>query len=213
MATPVPEHKPKFPGENILRMRPNPMPFLMKLAKDYGEIVTFKLGRQQIYLINNPDYIKQVLVTQNQNFVRGRGGQQLKRLLGEGLLTSEGEYHTQQRKLMAPAFTPRRLEHYAEAMVACTDRAQRGWDDGAILNLDSEMMNLTISIVSKVLLNTEFNDSGETKELAAAINTGQQWIKYASSGILPLPLSVPTPRNLNTRKAIALVKNRVETPE
>jgi cytochrome P450 len=207
----IPLYSKKSPLTTYLEYRRDPIGYFTDVTKECGGIAHFQLGPIKAVFLNSPELIQSFLVEHAQDYDKSKFQRNLfSPLTGNGLLTSEGQYHTQQRKLMAPAFTPRRLEHYAEAMVACADQAQQRWDDGAILNLDSEMMSLTMSIVSKVLLNTEFGDTGETKELAAAINIGQQWIRYATTGLFPLPLSVPTPRNQNAKKAMALVRNRVQ---
>src|SRR5919108_2442917 len=98
-----PGPRPLFATSNILAMRRDRCAFLSKLAQ-YGDLVCFKLGPQLVFLLNHPDYIRDVLVTHNKNFMKGDGLQRAKRLLGEGLLTSEGELHLRQRRLMQPAF-------------------------------------------------------------------------------------------------------------
>ena len=82
---------------NFLR---DPLSVLDNISRRYGDISHFKFGKQNIYLINNPDYIKDVLVTYNSNFIKSRGLQLAKQVLGEGLLTSEGELHYKQRQLV-----------------------------------------------------------------------------------------------------------------
>src|SRR5262245_38476881 len=77
--------------------RRDPVRFLTRLAADYGDIAYFVLGPQEIYFINHPDLIRDVLVTNNRNFTKSRGLELAKKFLGEGLLTSEGEFHRRQR--------------------------------------------------------------------------------------------------------------------
>jgi hypothetical protein len=86
---------------------------LHNLSKEYGDISYFKFGKHYIYLINNPDYIKNVLVDQENNYINSRGLQLAKRILGEGLLTSEGELHHRQRQLIQPVFQPDEITSYA----------------------------------------------------------------------------------------------------
>jgi cytochrome P450 len=131
-------------------------------------------------------------------------------LVGKGLLTSEGQLHQQQRKLMAPAFQPRRLVSYADTMVDYAVKTRQDWAEGAVLDLDAEMMRLTMSVVSKVLLDIEISDVAATREIRAALEIGLRWIKYATTGLFPLPLFVPTPRNLQAQKALKLVRGRIQ---
>src|SRR5215813_3127911 len=99
-----PGPKPVISGVNLFAFRRNPIKFLTHLVEQYGDLVYFKFGPQQMFLVNNPDYIRDVLVTHNRKFMKSEGLQRAKRLLGEGLLTSEGEFHLRQRRLAQPAF-------------------------------------------------------------------------------------------------------------
>ena len=82
-----------FPLSGLFAYRKGPLPFFQNLAQQYGDISYFRLGPQEAFFLNHPDYIKDVLVSNNQNFVKGLVLQRAKRLLGEGLLTSEANYH------------------------------------------------------------------------------------------------------------------------
>src|SRR5574339_1095927 len=112
---------PRSPGKpivgHLLDFRRDPTKLLTTLARRHGDIVHFMLGPQDIYLLNHPDYIRDVLVTHNRNFMKGEGLQRAKRLLGEGLLTSEGEFHLRQRRLAQPAFHRQRIAGYGTTMV------------------------------------------------------------------------------------------------
>ena len=94
-----PGPKTRVPGGHLLAFQRHPINFLMKVAREHGDIAYFRLGPQHAYLLNHPDYIKDVLVIRHENFIKGRALQRSKRLLGEGLLTSEGAAHRRQRRL------------------------------------------------------------------------------------------------------------------
>ena len=96
-----------------------------------------------------------MLVTHNQNFHKSRGLERIKRLLGEGLLTSEDAVHLRQRRLMQPAFHRDRIAAYASTMVAYADRVRRGWTDGATSTWRREMSRLTLLIVGKTLFDAD----------------------------------------------------------
>ena len=91
----------------------------------YGDISHFKFGKRNIYLINHPDYIKDVLVTYNSNFIKSRGLQLAKQVLGEGLLTSEGELHYKQRQLVQSLFQSEHITKYASIMTDYTLRMSK----------------------------------------------------------------------------------------
>src|SRR5215467_1651396 len=90
--------------------RKNAPVFLQNAARDHGDIVNFRLGTQNTYLLSHPDWIKDVLVTHQSNFTKSRAAERLRALFGEGLLTSEGDFHRRQRRLAQPAFHRDRLK-------------------------------------------------------------------------------------------------------
>jgi cytochrome P450 len=137
------------------QFRKNPPLFLQSLLRDHGDLVHFRLGPQHIYLVSNPEWIKDILVTNQTNFTKSRFLERAKVLLGEGLLTSEGEFHRRQRRLVQPAFHRDRLVGYASAMVECAARTREQWTDGAQLDLSREMMRLTLSVVAKTLFSAD----------------------------------------------------------
>lgn len=169
MRTPCrpPGPKRRLLGTLFLALRRNPLSFLAQLSRDYGDIVHFKIGPQNIVLLNNPEMIKDVLVTQSHKFVKGRGLQLAKRLLGEGLLTSEGEFHRRQRRLAQPAFHRQRIVSYGKVMVECAARMADRWLDGATIDIAPEMSRLTLAIVGKTLFGADVES--EAREIGEAL--------------------------------------------
>jgi cytochrome P450 len=137
-----------FPGRD-------PLGFFSNLAREYGDIVSYTMGGERMFLVSAPQHIKDILVTYNRNFIKGRGLQRSKRILGEGLLTSEGAVHLRQRRLMQPAFHRDRIAGYGKTMVEYADRARSGWSDGATLDIAREMNRLTLNIVGKTLFDAD----------------------------------------------------------
>jgi cytochrome P450 len=150
--------------------RRGPLPYFQNLAKRYGDIAYFKIGPQEAFFLNHPEYIKEVLVTNNQNFNKGLVLQRAKRLLGEGLLTSEGDFHRRQRRLAQPAFHRQRVAAYAEVMTAYAIRTRERWHDSETLNISEEMMRLTLAIVGKTLFDADVESaSGEVGEAMTVV--------------------------------------------
>jgi cytochrome P450 len=149
------------------QFRKNPPRFLQSLARDHGDLVHFRLGPQHVYLVSNPDWIKDILVTHQTNFTKSRFLERAKVRLGEGLLTSEGEFHRRQRRLVQPAFHRDRLVGYASAMVECTARTREEWSDGAQLDMSREMMRLTLAVVAKTLFSADVTT--EADNIGAAL--------------------------------------------
>lgn len=130
----------------------DPLKMLIDISHTYGDIAHFKFGRQNVYLLNHPDYIEDVLVTNYKNFIKSRGLQVSKRLLGNGLVTSEGEYHDRQRHLIQPTFYPKRIKSHAGMMVKQALDICNSWHDGTILDIHKEMTKLTLAIICKTVL-------------------------------------------------------------
>ncbi|MFN0088422.1 MAG: cytochrome P450 [Blastocatellia bacterium] len=167
-----PGPKPILPGYNFMALRRDRIGFLTKLAKEYGEIAHFKLGSVPVYLLTNPEHIRDVLVTHNKLFMKGEGLQRAKRLLGEGLLTSEGEFHLRQRRLAQPAFHRQRIAGYAQTMVDCARRMREEWQPGETRDIAREMMRLTLAIAGKTLFGTDV--IREADEIGAALQTAME---------------------------------------
>ena len=144
-----------FPLTGLLEYRRGPLPFFQKLAKQFGDLSYFRLGPQPAYFLNHPDFVKQVLVTNNHNFMKGLALQRAKRLVGEGLLTSEGEFHRRQRRLAQPAFHRSRIESYADIMARYAAQTSDEWRDGETRNISEQMMRLTLGIVGKTLFDAD----------------------------------------------------------
>ncbi|MDQ2745960.1 MAG: cytochrome P450, partial [Acidobacteriota bacterium] len=155
-------------GGHFRSFRKNPTGFLSNLAQ-LGDVTTFFVGKQQAFLLNHPDLIRDLLVTNHAKFVKGRALQRAKGLLGEGLLTSEKEFHLRQRRMIQPAFHRRRIANYAEAMIEFGEQMAAEWRDGDTLDVDKEMMRLTLNIVGKTLFNADVE--GDAEQIGAAMST------------------------------------------
>jgi cytochrome P450 len=149
-----------FPGRN-------PLEFFERLARTYGDLAHVRLGGEHVYVVSDPRVIKAVLTTDSQRFTKSRGLERTKRLLGEGLLTSEGATHLRQRRLMQPAFHRERVAKYGETMVDYADRARQSWRDGEAIDLSHEMSRLTLSIVGQTLFDTDV--ASQAREVGDAL--------------------------------------------
>jgi cytochrome P450 len=143
----------------------------MNIEYTYGEFSHFKFGRRHVYLVNNPERIENILVRDNRNFIKSRGLQASKRLLGEGLVTSEGEYHDKQRRIIQPTFHPSRVKGYGRIMIEYTEHVSNSWQDGDIIDIHTEMMHLTSEIIAKSVLGSEIADVESDKVNNALLTT------------------------------------------
>lgn len=147
--------------------RKDPPRYLERLAREYGDVVLLEMGRQSIYVISDPEIIREILVTQQSKFKKSRMLERARVLLGDGLLTSEGEYHKRQRRLVQPAFHRERLIGYCTAMVECAARARDGWKPGEPFDVHKEMLRLALAIVGRTLFSSEVES--EADEIGAAL--------------------------------------------
>jgi len=152
----------------VLReFRKNPADYLLQVSRQFGDTSHFKLGLQSVYFVNRPELIDELLVSSPGAFRKSRMLQRAKTLLGDGLLTSEGPYHVQQRKLIQPAFYRERLAGYAATMTQLAGRANTRWKDGATVDMAEEMMRLTLAIVCQTLFSRDIE--GDAAEIGQAL--------------------------------------------
>jgi cytochrome P450 len=147
---------------------PNPIHLFQHLAETYGNIAHYKLGGHHIVFLNHPEYIREVLVVQNDNFIKERTVQRSKMLLGEGMITAEGTAHRAQRLAAQPAFHRQRIVEYAGIMVEEASHIRDSWRAGEQRDIAADMMHLTLNVVARTLFATDLQQ--EVYELAAAIN-------------------------------------------
>jgi cytochrome P450 len=170
-----PSPKAGILGGHFIKFRRRPTEFLTEAAK-LGDVTLFKLGGQSAFFLNHPDLIRDLLITSNTKFIKGRALQRSKRLLGEGLLTSEGEAHLRQRRMIQPAFHRQRIAEYAKAMTEFSEKMSEEWSDGEVRDIDKEMMRLTLQIVGKTLFSANVDD--ETDKIGKALTTVIELFNY-----------------------------------
>ena len=157
------------------------LPFLARLQRDYGDVAYWKLGREHMALVSHPDQIRDVLVTHQKQFRKGRGLEKMRMLLGNGLLTSEGEFHLRQRRLAQPAFHRQRIAGYGSVMTSYADRHADSWRDGEIRDMARDMMRLTLAIAGKTLFDADVES--EAAEIGEALSAAM-----SSFSLVVLPL-------------------------
>lgn len=176
--TPGPSAWP--PGASFLKFRRDPLTFFIETQRTYGDIAKFSIGPQRFFLISHPDWIEDVLVTAAKKFQKGIALQRAKRLLGEGLLTSEGQAHLRQRRTIQPMFHRQQVQRFAETMVTHAARWRDSIAPNATIDVTDEMAALTLAIVGETLFSS--NVQGDADEVRDALTAAVQ-----SFGIAFLP--------------------------
>jgi cytochrome P450 len=170
-------------------------------------MVYFKVGSQHMYLLNRPDFIQEVLVNGHRAFMKSRVLQRAKTLLGEGLLTSEGDFHLRQRRLVQPAFYRDRLISYANTMSECAQTGAARWHAGDTRDMADEMMRITLAIVGRTLFSRDVES--EASDIGKALTD-----VLGTFGTLTLPLSsfiqrLPFPKFLRARRALTFLDRTI----
>ncbi len=195
----VPGPSSWVPGANFLKFRRDPLKFFADTQREYGDIAGFSIGPQQVYLVSHPEWIEDVLVTSAKKFHKGVALQRAKRLLGEGLLTAEGQAHLKQRRTIQPLFHRQQVQRFADAMVTHALRWRDSIAANTAIDVTTEMAALTLAIVGETLFSS--NVQGEADEVRDALEAAVQ-----SFGIMFLPgleyfEKLPLPVFVRTRNA------------
>jgi cytochrome P450 len=198
-----PGPKSTLPGGQMLAFRRDAIGLLTRLTRQYGDVVMYKNGPERVTFLNHPDYIRDVLVTHQRNFTKSRALQWAKFILGEGLLTSEGEVHVRQRRLAQPAFQRQRIPTYGTIMVTYAQRLQERWQDGETLYIDQEMARLTLAIASKTLFDADVEE--EARDIGAALTTILQLFPRFILPFSKLIGKLPLPSNRQSEQARKLL--------
>jgi cytochrome P450 len=180
-------------------MRQDPLGYFTKIARDYGDVAGLRMYKYRTIFINHPDLIEDVLVANARKFYKGRVLRANKRLFGEGLLTSEGDFWLRQRRLAQPAFHKARIETYGETMVRFAKRVLQEWRNGERRDIHEEMMRLTLQVVGKTLFDADV--AQDAQEVGRTLNILMKLGANFGRTIL-IPLWLPTPRNIRARMGI-----------
>jgi cytochrome P450 len=196
---PVPGPRPWFPGTNFLKFRRDPLAFFAETYRTYGDIARVTFGPQPLFVVSHPDWIEDVLVNSAKKFSKGVALQRAKRLLGEGLLTSEGQAHLKQRRTIQPLFHRQQVQRFADAMVAHAVRWRESIKPNATIDVTSEMSALTLAIVGETLFSS--NVQADADEVREALTDAVQSFGIAFLPGLEYFEKLPLPMFTRVRKA------------
>jgi len=189
---------------SMLDLYRDSMQYMRDMAT-YGDITRSRVGPFHVYLLNNPEAIQEFLVTHRDKHTKDpRDAKLLGRFLGLGLLTNEGENHKQQRKLVQPAFHMKRIQAYADVMVAHTTALLDTWRTGSTIDVDHEMTKLTLNIVTKTLFNANVT-AAEAEAVSQALDELQADMTKLSTLILPVPAWLPLAINRRIKANTAVI--------
>ena len=207
---PGPEGLPWF--GSLFEARRDPLELFMRTRRDFGQIAQFQFGPTRYVIVSNVDAVKHVLVDNHRNYRKSLNYDGLKFLLGQGLLTSEGDFWLKQRRLAQPAFHRERLQEFGATMIACTDDMLRRWEQiaaaGVSVDVHEEMMALTLKIVVRTLFGADVKNADA---LGDAVSTAIYWANDYIQSVIRIPPNVPTRANRKFKKAKSLLDALVQS--
>jgi cytochrome P450 len=189
-------------------MARDPLATCLRVAGQYGEAVRVPFTpRRGLYLLSRPEYAEHVLATGQDSYVKAFTYRPLRALLGDGLLTSEGEVWRRRRRLIQPVFSRRDVLGFGPHMTVAARRLVERWDrmpDGATVDVGQEMSALSLEIAGRTLFGADL--TGDAEEIRRSMTTGQ-WVAIAAT-FLPLRWGPRSTRMLGTA-----VRRIARTPE
>ncbi|HEX6520935.1 MAG TPA: cytochrome P450 [Streptosporangiaceae bacterium] len=178
----------------------DPLKEYVALTTRYGDAVRIPIGRHRyLYLLSRPEHAEHVLATHQDNYVKSFTYRPLRALLGNGLLTSEGEDWRRHRRLLQPLFSRREVTRFAPMMTDAAQRMLKSWDempDGAVLDVGRQMSALALDVVGRALFGADL--TGDAARMSRAIDAGQRIAVLAT--LLPLSWG---PRSSRAIRAVA----------
>lgn len=187
-----------------LSFRKDPPALFMEAQRRHGDVVCFRLGPTQVYLVVHPKHVKRVLQDNVQNYPKS-GYSKLEPLIGKGLLSNEGEPWRRQRRLIQPAFHAEYLRTMAETMAGATQEVTAHWRASIRrgqnqFNIEAEMTRLTLGIVSRTLFSTDVSEGAGN--VAKALRFVLRYGTDRVGRFFTASHNVPTPKNIRYRRAL-----------
>jgi cytochrome P450 len=194
-----------------MEVRRDRLNFVMRATEKYGDLVCFRMGPKRLYLLNHPDHARHVLCDGVANYRKGLGLNEARPLLGDGMLTSDGELWTSQRRLLQAAFNNKRMDEFSELMVNAAYSTVERWERvprEQVVDVAREMVGLTIGILGSTLFRIDLNETAD--EISRDLTVLTRWAMARMTSLWNLPMSVPTPGNRRARAALNRLEATVE---
>jgi cytochrome P450 len=193
----------------------DPLPHLISGSARYGDITHFRIGPPLLgihaHLLRHPDLLKHVFVDNHDNYKKGLSNDHMLPMVGQGILTAEGQVWSEQRKSLLPLFRAKALLPHFAAMNRCIDRHMTRWeelaDTGTPTDVAADILDLGLEIAARVLFN--FDISAESSQVSAALSAIQADVIFHVRNPLTAPRWLPVRQNRVYRRARVLVLDLV----
>jgi cytochrome P450 len=196
-----PGPKGNFLTGNLAELRRNTLEVFTRCLRDYGDVATIRFGLIRALVLNHPQLIEEVLVSNARNFTKHFGVRLLRASFGNGLLTSEGEFWRRQRRLIQPAFNRERIATYGPIMVDISERLVSTWRDGETRDVYRDMTRITLEIIARAMFGA--NVSEQVFAVGEAVAVLADGTMERLNSLFRLPQVIPTPANIRRRIAAA----------
>ena len=186
---------------NFTRYLRDPLRTMDRFAADHGGVAYVRFpGGHNFFFVSDADLVRRVLVDDNAAFVKGRALRAAKRLLGEGLLTSEGPDHLRRRRSIQPVFASDRIARYGDTMIEAAEHISAGWSDGAEIDINGEMTRVALRVVGRTIFDADVES--EAPEIGAVLDAGMRvFHRFLLPGAeLLWRLPLPATRRFNAAK-------------
>lgn len=198
---------PGVSGLALFRLMPefkrNTLQTFMSLARRHGDIVCFR-GLWTSFMLTDPQHVEYVLQTNSRNYRKGKNYKEVAASTGNGLFVSEGDVWRRQRRLAQPAFHRQRMASFAKIMTASCEAMLERWrplaERNELIEVDAEMLRLTLGIVGKALFSRDLSDEADTVSRSFEVIRKHTIDRVMS--VVKFPASFPTARNRRFRQAI-----------
>ena len=178
----------------------DPTAVMSELQRRHGDLVHFRIGPQHVYVVLRADLIRAVLVTHQKSFKKGPGFEAARIVLGDGLLTSEGDFHLRQRRMLQPAFHRRRVAAYGGIMVEEAARVGEAWEAGRRRDVAADMSGLALRVVSRALFGAELDE--DALAISRDVAEVGEFFDYLTIALFPVLMRTPLPRVRRFRSGI-----------
>lgn len=177
----------------------------------YGDIIFTKWGPLRSYMLANPEDIHHVLVKNHKNYEKGIAYDGFRLVVGQGLVTSDGDLWRTQRRLMQPPFTATAVQSFVAMMVEVTEQMMARWEKfagtGQPVHMDDEMMRLTTGVIGRAIFNIDL--STDLIEVGYAFQDAFAFVPARSMNPLSLSLAIPLPKHRRFKKSMAIIEDFV----
>ncbi len=195
-----PGPKGSWIGGSIREFNAKRLNFFLDVSRNYGDLASFRFGPRRIFLVTDPNLIEQVLVTDAKHYIKHFGARAYKPVLGNGLVTSEGDFWLRQRRLSQPAFLKQRVQAYAPLMADLTNRMTEAWKPGSDVDVHFEFSSLTSAIALKTLF--DLDDPGDRDRFTETLRLAFELMGTRFRSLVKLPSWFPSPTNRKLDRSV-----------